>query len=446
MLCNRTKSRILNFVSAIVFASWLLPGMACAYLYTIKANVNLREGPGLDHKVIRRLDHNQTVILVKKNGRWIQVKTQTGQNGFIRKDMVSDIWIKIHKKERKLHVLKGEEIVKTYRISLCPFNPDKDKVKQGDGGTPEGRFFICDMLKNPSKAKYGARSMRLSYPNIEDARRGLRDQLISYETYLYIIKKIRLGQMPDQTTKLGGSIRMHGGGSREDWTLGCVALNDKDIIDLFDRIQFGTRVDVFKSFGIETEMNHPDYLNKKILNGAKSQLRHPSLYTSSASSIIRLSYPMGDISENEAVCTDIVIRALRNAGIDLQALIHEDALFNPERYKGHIQKINYHIDHRRTRNLQVYFGSHAMDLIGEGKFPRIKTIKSGDIVVMDTGINNGTIFDHIGIVDDRLDSKGNYKVINIWTTGCRTDSMSLIGNSYPEIAGHFRLTHPFDYY
>ncbi len=69
----------------------------------------------------------------------------------------------------------------------------------------------------------------------------------------------------------------------------------------------------------------------------------------------------------------------------------------------------------------------------------------GDVVIMDTGIENGTIFDHIGIVDDNLDLRGNNKVINIWTTGSHTDSMSLIGSSYPLIVGHFRFTHPFDY-
>ncbi len=113
----------------------------------------------------------------------------------------------LYKKEHKLFVFKGKQEFKSYDIALCSFNPDGDKEKLGDGGTPEGRFFICEMIPNPGKSRYGARSMRLSYPGIEDARRGLKDKIINYETYLEILDKIRMGGMPKQTTALGGSIR-----------------------------------------------------------------------------------------------------------------------------------------------------------------------------------------------------------------------------------------------
>ena len=64
---------------------------------------------------------------------------------------------------------------------------------------------------------------------------------------------------------------------------------------------------------------------------------------------------------------------------------------------------------------------------------------------MDTGIRNSTIYDHIGILDGQGDGFGFPKVINIWTTGERTSSMRLLGMSYPEIVGHFRFAHPYDY-
>jgi uncharacterized protein YijF (DUF1287 family) len=360
--------------------------------------------------------------------------------------MVSDIWIKIHKDERKLFVMKGENVFKTYKAALCPFNPDKDKIKQGDGGTPEGRFYICEMLENPKNAKYGARSMRLSYPNIEDARRGLKDKLINYRTYLGILRNIRQANIPNQGTILGGSIRIHGGGSRRDWTLGCVALDDDDIIEIFEIVRIGMRVEIYKNERHDKKINSFDYLNKKILQGAKKQLKNPALYTKEASQLIKLSYPMGDISEKEAVCTDIIIRALRSAGIDLQALVHEHVLLSPELYKNSIKKPDHNIDHRRTRNLQIYLTYNAINIFDE-KIGIDKTdIKPGDIVILNTGIENGTIFDHIGIIGDEIDSNGRNKVINIWTIGYHTDSISLLGYSYPEIVGIFRLTHPFDYY
>jgi hypothetical protein len=68
----------------------------------------------------------------------------------------------------------------------------------------------------------------------------------------------------------------------------------------------------------------------------------------------------------------------------------------------------------------------------------------GDIVVFDTGIPNGTPFDHIGIVDDVRDADGAYHAINIWTVGWRTSSMPLLGKSYPTVSAWFRLGHPFD--
>ncbi|NLD36322.1 MAG: DUF1287 domain-containing protein [Desulfatiglans sp.] len=146
----------------------------------------------------------------------------------------------------------------------------------------------------------------------------------------------------------------------------------------------------------------------------------------------------------EAVCTDIIIRALRHAGIDLQALVHEDVLSHPERYEN-IRKPDYNIDHRRTRNLQIYLKHNAINVFnGNGK-PDMATLKPGDIVILDTGIQNGTMFDHIGIVDNEKNDSGNYQVINIWTIGYNTDSMSLLGQEYPDVVGVFRLTHLFDY-
>jgi uncharacterized protein YijF (DUF1287 family) len=68
-----------------------------------------------------------------------------------------------------------------------------------------------------------------------------------------------------------------------------------------------------------------------------------------------------------------------------------------------------------------------------------------DIVLMDTGIANGTVFDHIGIVDQKKNADGLPLVINIWTVGSQTSAMDLLGKPYPTIVGHFRFAHAFDY-
>jgi uncharacterized protein YijF (DUF1287 family) len=439
MLKKHLQKTILFLVALLFY-----PSVATALIYTIKPDTELREGPGPGFKIIQRLNHNQTLIDKEKHGQWIKVTTQTGIEGFIEQDKVSDTWIKVYKEERLLSVMKGDRVLKSYKVALCPFNPDKDKIKQGDGGTPEGRFYICEMLDNPARERYGARSMRLSYPNIEDARRGLADKLIDQAAYRKILKDIQGGKIPQQNTALGGSIKIHGGGNSQDWTLGCIALEDKDIIEIFAIVMAGTRVDVYHNKKQDEIINKNGYLNEMVLEGAKVQMKNPALYTTNASGLLKVSYPMGDISKKEAVCTDIIIRALRHAGIDLQALVHEHILLHPELYKN-IQKPDYNIDHRRTRNLQIYLKHNAINIFnGNGK-PDIAALKPGDIVMLDTGIQNGTVFDHIGIIDTEKDDSGNYKVINIWTIGYYTDTMSLIGQDYPDVVGVFRLTHLFDY-
>lgn len=422
----------------------LLPGNAQSLFYTVKSDVNLRSGPGTGTSIVLELDQNQSLQRVANERNWIKVATLSGKQGYVRSDMVSDLWIKVYKRERRLYLMKGPNAVKMYPVALSPSNPEGDKVREGDGGTPEGRFFICESIRNPRQPKYGARSMRLSYPDIEDARRGLKDNLIDYQTYVGIVQAVKTGQMPNQRTPLGSSIRIHGGGSKIDWTLGCIALNDDDIIDLFGRVPDKVRVEIYKSAEQDVQINSPDYLVTKILERTKSQVENPALYTEAAGGFMRMHYPMGDIMPDQAVCTDVVIRALRNAGLDLQALVHEDILLHPGRYSHFTTTPDHQIDHRRTRNLQIYFTHHAQALPEDVQLYR-NEFKAGDIVTLDTIINNYTKYDHIGVLVKKLDPQGYPLVFNIWNTGLRTNLMDLLGNGYPQVVGHFRMTHFFDY-
>ncbi len=87
-------------------------------------------------------------------------------------------------------------------------------------------------------------SLGVSYPNIEDAERGLIENLISQAENNSIIKAINEKQTPPQKTKLGGEIYLHGMGNLTDWTQGCVALTNSDIKELFDNIPIGTPVKI----------------------------------------------------------------------------------------------------------------------------------------------------------------------------------------------------------
>ena len=143
----------------------------------------------------------------------------------------------VFKGERRLELYSNERMVRSYRVGLGT-NPVGDKVRQGDRRTPEGEFYVC--VKN-SRSNYYL-SLGLSYPNQEDAERGLRDGLISRDTHDQIINAIRTRRKPPQNTALGGDIYIHGHGSRDDWTWGCVALDNSDVRELFEAVPMGTSV------------------------------------------------------------------------------------------------------------------------------------------------------------------------------------------------------------
>lgn len=145
--------------------------------------------------------------------------------------------IVIKKKQRVLELFDGAELVKTYKIALG-FAPDGDKEKQGDGKTPEGEFYI--FTKN-DKSKFYL-SLGVSYPNIEDAKRGLKDKIITKAQHDQIIKAIESKRTPPQNTRLGGEIYIHGGGVGKDWTWGCAALDNKDVKEIFDAVSVGASV------------------------------------------------------------------------------------------------------------------------------------------------------------------------------------------------------------
>ena len=145
----------------------------------------------------------------------------------------------VHKAARRLELFSGDSLLRTYKIGLG-FSPVADKVRSGDGATPEGDFYV--FVKNNRSAYY--LSLGVSYPNIEDAERGLRDGLITKSQHDSIVKAIKRKTAPPQYTKLGGLIYIHGSGARSDWTWGCVALENEHMKELFDSVSVGTPVTI----------------------------------------------------------------------------------------------------------------------------------------------------------------------------------------------------------
>lgn len=155
--------------------------------------------------------------------------------------MSEEVVIVIRKQERRL-LLTGAGSERSYPVVLGK-NWSADKAVEGDYATPVGEFYVC--VKNP-RSKYFL-SLCISYPNAEDARRGLTEGLISVDEHDQILEAIRLRKMPPQHTRLGGEIYIHGHGNQpagqsKDWTRGCIALDNRAMQKVYDCAAIGTTV------------------------------------------------------------------------------------------------------------------------------------------------------------------------------------------------------------
>lgn len=152
---------------------------------------------------------------------------------------LADPRIEVFKARRELLLYDGKRLIKTYRVALGT-NPVPAKEREGDRATPEGAYFICD--KNP-RSKYHL-SLGISYPGPHDARRGLAAGLISRAEHQAILDAHAGRTRPPWNTRLGGEVFVHGSGARSDWTLGCVALENEDIEELYHLIPVRTPITI----------------------------------------------------------------------------------------------------------------------------------------------------------------------------------------------------------
>lgn len=116
-----------------------------------------------------------------------------------------------------------------------------------------------------------------------------------------------------------------------------------------------------------------------------------------------IAYPMGDVPPTTGVCADVVVRAYRAIGIDLQRLVHEDMRRKFSAYPRiwGLRAPDSNIDHRRVLNLRVFFARHgkSMKITGDAK-----DYKPGDLVTWNL-TEHGSL-PHIGIVTDRRTADG----------------------------------------
>ena len=148
---------------------------------------------------------------------------------------------------------------------------------------------------------------------------------------------------------------------------------------------------------------------------------------------VRLNYPGGDVPQDRGVCTDVVIRAMRQLNFDLQKEVHEDMKQNfalyPKRWG--LKRPDKNIDHRRVPNLQTFFKRKGWSLpVTTNK----ADYKPGDLVTCTVA---GSL-PHIMIVSDRKAADGTPLIIH--NIGAGTEEEDCLF-TFP-LTGHYRAKLP----
>jgi uncharacterized protein YijF (DUF1287 family) len=142
------------------------------------------------------------------------------------------------------------------------------------------------------------------------------------------------------------------------------------------------------------------------------------------------SYPMGDVPQNRGACTDVVVRSLRDIGIDLQELVHEDITRDMQGYG--VNWVDTHIDHRRVSTMFTFFTRNAMSLTTN---VRDKSAwRAGDIVFVAWQWMRGAPPEHVGIVSDKIGPRGLPLIIE--NGGPKAIEQDSLGRG--KVVGHFR--------
>ena len=132
----------------------------------------------------------------------------------------------ILKKDHVLELLAGGKVIKTYKVALGRGGLTP-KQKEGDGRTPEGDYVI----DSRNAESHYHRALHVSYPNADDQKRAARRGISPGGA-------IMIHGLPNGMGKLGAAHRLY------DWTLGCIAVTDDEIDEIWDLVPVGTPVEI----------------------------------------------------------------------------------------------------------------------------------------------------------------------------------------------------------
>ena len=184
---------------------------------------------------------------------------------------------------------------------------------------------------------------------------------------------------------------------------------------------------LFLFVGIYTTQAQTDF-STRLSNAALLLTRDKVVYDPS---YVTMPYPNGDVPKGAGVCTDVVIRAYRKLGIDLQKEVHTDMARNFSKYPNtwNLKTTDTNIDHRRVPNLQVFFTRFGKSLPVTANAADYRT---GDLVtwMIDDKLP------HIGIVTHKKSLNGTPLIVHNVGAGQVLENCLF---NY-KITGHYRCT------
>lgn len=141
--------------------------------------------------------------------------------------------VKVYKSKRYLELLQGDQVIKRYPIRLG-FNASGRKQFEGDGKTPEGIYTLD--WRNPNSQFY--RSLHVSYPNMQDAQYAASKGLSAGSNIMIH------GSFPTRGKLLENGKPFYHYMPQKDWTLGCIAVSNAAMDDIWARTKNGTLIEI----------------------------------------------------------------------------------------------------------------------------------------------------------------------------------------------------------
>lgn len=162
---------------------------------------------------------------------------------------IKDPTIIIDRKNYILQLYSEDILIKNYR---AVFGKNSANIKKSaeDHVTPSGKYFVCSIDTNSNYHKF----FQINYPNQRDASEAYKNGYITKDELTKIVTSLNTSKKPCSNTRLGGNIGIHGIGEFDfifrnlpfafNWTNGSVAVNNKNIDELYHVISVGTKVEI----------------------------------------------------------------------------------------------------------------------------------------------------------------------------------------------------------